>query len=100
RRPRNLPSFPARRSSDLRHALRHVTEADFRRVAEEVSGRELGWFFEQWFHSTAWLDYGIGEARVERLADGRWRTEVEVLRLGEADRKSTRLNSSHVKISY
>jgi hypothetical protein len=67
-----------------RYALHHVTEADFRAVAEEVSGRDLDWFFDQWLHTTRTLDYGIGSARTTRLAGGRWRTVVSVRRLGEA----------------
>ncbi|HEU0077470.1 MAG TPA: M1 family aminopeptidase, partial [Longimicrobiaceae bacterium] len=67
-----------------RHKLQHVDEADFTAVAEEVSGRELDWFFRQWLHTTDTLDYGIGEASTARLPDGRWRTTVEVLRLGKA----------------
>jgi hypothetical protein len=67
-----------------RHQFTHVTEADFRGVAERVSGRELGWFFHQWLHTTATLDYGIAAARTERMRDGRWRTRVEVVRQGAA----------------
>ncbi|MFQ5679222.1 MAG: M1 family metallopeptidase [Gemmatimonadota bacterium] len=67
-----------------RYRLRHVDEEAFRRVAEEVSGRDLGWFFEQWLHTTATLDYGIEEARAEPLADGSYRTRVVVTRAGEA----------------
>ncbi|MDQ3388308.1 MAG: M1 family metallopeptidase [Gemmatimonadota bacterium] len=67
-----------------RHKLGHVSEDDFRRVAEEVSGRELGWFFQQWLHSTDTLDYGIGAATTRRLPGGRWATTVQVIRLGEA----------------
>lgn len=67
-----------------RNKLQHVDEADFAAVAEEVSGRELDWFFRQWLHSTDTLDYGIGGASTARLPDGRWRTTVEVLRLGRA----------------
>jgi hypothetical protein len=67
-----------------RYKLRHVTEASFREVAEEVSGQDLDWFFQQWFHTTNTLDYGIGNAQTTRLADGRWRTRVQVLRLGQA----------------
>ncbi len=66
-----------------RHALAHVTEGDLRRVAEEVSGRDLAWFFEQWLHTTATLDYGISAATTERTEDG-WRTRIEVVRRGEA----------------
>ncbi|MGH7541511.1 MAG: M1 family aminopeptidase [Gemmatimonadota bacterium] len=67
-----------------RHALRHVMEADLRNVVEDVSGRELDWFFDQWLHTTATLDYAIGEVTSEGAEDGRWRTRVEVLRNGEA----------------
>jgi len=67
-----------------RHEFRHVNEAAFRRVAEEVSGRELDWFFEQWLHGFPTLDYRIGEVSTEETSDGRWRTRVEVVREGEA----------------
>lgn len=67
-----------------RYRFRHVDEKAFRAVAEEVSDRELGWFFEQWLHTSATLDYGIDEASTERLPDGRWQTRVVVIREGEA----------------
>jgi aminopeptidase N len=67
-----------------RHKLQHVDEADFAAVAEEVSGRELDWFFRQWLHTTDTLDYGIGAAATARQPNGQWRTTVEVLRLGRA----------------
>ncbi len=66
-----------------RYRFRHVTEASLRSVMEEASGRDLGWFFDQWLHSTATLDYGIGAVSQER-AEGGWRTRVEVVRNGEA----------------
>ena len=66
------------------YALKHVDEAAFRSVAERVSGQDLGWFFEQWLHTTHTLDYGIGATSTTRLADGRWRTRLDVLRLGGA----------------
>lgn len=63
--------------------LQHVSEADLRAAMEQSSGRELGWFFQQWLHTTDTLDYGVGDVRTER-APGGWRTRVEVLRLGDA----------------
>ena len=66
-----------------RHRLQHVTGADFQRVAEEVSRRDLDWFFGQWIERTDRLDYGITRATT-RQAGGRWRTRVEVMRTGEA----------------
>ena len=32
----------------LRHQDRNATTADFRRAMEEASGKDLGWFFDQW----------------------------------------------------
>lgn len=66
-----------------RHRLQHVTGEDFQRVAEEVSGRDLDWFFDQWIRRTDRLDYGIARAST-RQAGGRWRTRVEVVRAGQA----------------
>jgi hypothetical protein len=67
-----------------RHALTHVTEEDLREVVREVAGRNYDWFFDQWLHSTAWLDYSVEEAMTERLEDGRWRTTAAVRREGDA----------------
>lgn len=66
-----------------RHRLQHVTGADFQRVAEDVSGQDLDWFFDQWIRRTDRLDYGIASATTAQ-AGGRWRTRVEVVRTGEA----------------
>jgi hypothetical protein len=66
-----------------RHRLQHVTGADFQRVAEDVSRRDLDWFFDQWIVRTDKLDYGIASATT-RQAGGRWRTRVEVVRMGQA----------------
>jgi hypothetical protein len=64
--------------------LSHVDEHDLRRAVNQATGQDLDWFFDQWLHTTATLDYGITDARTERLRDGRWRTRVEVERSGEA----------------
>ena len=63
-----------------RWKLKHVDEAAFRAVAEEVSGRDLSTLFGQFLHSTDLYDYALG--RVERRArpGGGWRTRVEVRR--------------------
>ncbi len=63
--------------------LRHVTESDFRRAMQSVHSADLGWFFDQWIHSTETLDYGIGELRARHVGDG-WIAEVEVIRTGRA----------------
>ncbi|NIP59335.1 MAG: hypothetical protein GWM92_13495 [Gemmatimonadetes bacterium] len=67
-----------------RKAFQHVVEDDLRRAIEDASGMELGWFFRQWLHTTATLDYAATEVRQVREEDGRWRTTVTVTRDGEA----------------
>ena len=52
--------------------LKHVDEAAFRAVCEEVSGQDLGWLFGQWLHGTSLIDYrmkGVG-ADGWLMADG------------------------------
>ena len=80
--------------------FRHPTSRDFIRVAEDVSGRDLGWFFDQALSSPDKLDYGISDLRayeIAPLAGGpgvmpgplggqasrRLRSEVTVARYGE-----------------
>jgi hypothetical protein len=63
-----------------RWQLKHVDEAAFRDVAEEVSGMDLSTFFGQWLHGTPLYDYGIGRVKRDRQMDGSWRTRVEVVR--------------------
>src|SRR5690606_39458264 len=78
---RDLPSFPTRRSSDL---TRETTAQPFQ-AATTLSSR-------------------AGRGRWARAARRRSRTPAnQAASSGSAsrrDRKSTRLNSSHVKISY
>jgi hypothetical protein len=62
-----------------RWKYRHVDEAAFRAVAEEVSGRDLSALFAQWLHTTELYDYGVGKVKRARRADG-WVTRVEVVR--------------------
>jgi hypothetical protein len=67
-----------------RHALSHVDEMDLRRVVNDVTGEDLDWFFRQWLHTTAQLDYRIDAATTARRPDGRWATQVVVHRAGDA----------------
>jgi hypothetical protein len=69
-----------------RWKLKHVDEAAFREVAEEVSGRDLSTFFAQALHTTELYDYAVGAVRVRRLPRAeestvqRYTTKVEVVR--------------------
>src|SRR5690606_41602532 len=86
---RDLYSFPTRRSSDLLMEAR-IPLPDLTLAREMQAIRDIA-------HDVD------GKATVE-LADGRRLTGAEIqqayLDAVRADRKSTRLNSSHVKISY
>ena len=66
-----------------RYQFRHVTGDHFRRVAEEVSGKPLGWFFDQWINRTDRLDYSVDRATTRAAANG-WHTTVVVRRDGQA----------------
>lgn len=67
-----------------RYQFKHVTGEDLRRTAEQVSGQQLGWFWDQWIRRTDRLDYSVASATSRRLASGRWSTTVVVQRAGEA----------------
>jgi hypothetical protein len=66
-----------------RWALKHVNEARFKQVCEEVSGMDLDWFFQQWLHETKTVDYRLGSVKKEKAANGDWQTTVEIERKDE-----------------
>jgi hypothetical protein len=66
-----------------RWRLKHVDEAAFRSVAEEVSHQDLQWFFAQWLHGTPLVDYRLTAVRRRRMAGGRWLTAVTIDRIGD-----------------
>ncbi|MBA3343731.1 MAG: M1 family metallopeptidase [Gemmatimonadales bacterium] len=64
-----------------RWKYKHVDEAAFRAVAEEVSGQDLSSLFAQWLHTTELYDYAVGEVETKRQTrENTWLTRVEVLR--------------------
>ncbi|HWC72289.1 MAG TPA: M1 family metallopeptidase, partial [Gemmatimonadales bacterium] len=66
-----------------RYRLKHVDEAAFRSVAEEVSRMDLTWLFGQWLHGTPLIDYRLDKVERRHLADGRWLTTVTISRKGD-----------------
>ena len=66
-----------------RHSFQHIGEIDLRRVCEEVTGEDLGWFFEQWLYGTPTIDYKKGKVKKYQRADKKWVTEVEIEREGD-----------------
>jgi len=67
-----------------RWKFRHPTPADFFQVANEVSGQDLTWFFDQVYRSSNTFDYGVEELGSDRRDNGTYRTVVVVRRFGEA----------------
>jgi hypothetical protein len=87
-----------------RWKFRHPKPADFFAVVNEVSGRDMTWFFDQVYRSSNVFDYGVQQltsGREERRgvfdrdgrhqfvagdgdSGGRYRTDVVVRRYGEA----------------
>src|SRR5690606_39792221 len=96
---RVVHSFPTRRSSDLVEPIREsrATVKDTRLI--EVSFRHTD------PDLAAFVVNGIGETfasanQEQRTGTSRKTSDFLQKRISDLDRKSTRLNSSHVKISY
>ncbi len=41
--------------------FKHPNPNDFKRIAEKVSGIQLGWYLQEWIYTTNTIDYGIAE---------------------------------------
>ena len=65
------------------NALQHVTESDLRSAFKTAHGESLDWFFDQWIHTTATLDYQVTSAQAWQDGDG-WIARVEIAREGDA----------------
>src|SRR5207244_7595945 len=94
---RHLHSFPTRRSSDLRHALRRELAMQFVETRNLLNARHAPRGPEIQHHHLAAETFRIQVGSVQRLDGGYTRARC---RRWSRDRKSTRLNSSHQIISY
>lgn len=65
-----------------RWGFRHVDRWAMQASAERVSGKSLGWFFDQWTNHIGVVNY---EARVTSLRESAtgWRTEITLIRRGD-----------------
>ena len=63
-----------------RWKFKHVNEARFKAVCEDVSGMDLDWFFQQWLHDTPTVNYTLGHVSKTRMSDGSYETNVEIKR--------------------
>lgn len=89
-----------------KNKLQHVDENDFRTAMELAAGTKLDWFFDQFFRTTATLDYAVTAAQAEQKDTG-WRTRVQITRTGDiwmpfdlkVGEKVTRVDSRDRKFS-
>jgi hypothetical protein len=65
-----------------RWAMRHVDEAAMRRAAEDASGMDLRWFFDQWVRRVGLVDYSLKGVETRREG-GEWVTSARVVKRGE-----------------
>src|SRR5205085_9788930 len=95
--PRDLHSFPTRRSSDLLGVISQAAETET--LAASLDGNDGVYFVPALtgLGSPHWDPYARGT--IVGLTRGNGRAHLARAAL-EADRKSTRLNSSHSQISY
>ena len=62
-----------------RFMFRHPTPFDVEKVAEDVSGLRLDWFFEQFLNTTRTLDYAVEKMASARAGD-HWTTTLTLAR--------------------
>src|SRR5690606_41533132 len=98
-RYRDLHSFPTRRSSDLRHRINHAIEE--LALSSNYTWLRIPRYLESYLRLNKQypnIDFRDKELQFLVIRDV-IEKDVTLLNILE-DRKSTRLNSSHVKISY
>ncbi len=71
-----------------RWKFRHPTTNDFIEIAEEVSGRDLGWFFQQYFISPGKLDYAVGSISSNEVKPPQGYFNGEMIGEREANKKN------------
>ena len=57
------------RTFQMRFRFRHPSTQDFIDVANEISGQDLTWFFEELFFNTHNFDYGVSSLRTSEKED-------------------------------
>jgi aminopeptidase N len=68
----------------LRYRFQHPRTEDFIAVAQEVSGRDLKWFFDQTVYGRGVLDDAVESVNTERV-NGEYHSEVVLARRGEIE---------------
>jgi hypothetical protein len=58
--------------------FKHPNLNDFKRTMEDVSGADLDWYFDQWFHTTRTIDYAGGSVESALTGNGTYGTTVKL----------------------
>ncbi len=66
-----------------RYRFKHPRTQDFIAVTQEVSGQNLGWFFDQAVYGRGVLDYAVESAITRRVEGGAYHSKVVLARKGE-----------------
>ncbi|HXW98057.1 MAG TPA: M1 family metallopeptidase [Gemmatimonadales bacterium] len=74
---------PAFREYTRRWAFKHPQPADFFRTMEDVSGRDLDWFWRGWFYTTDALDQAVDSVAQRPGQDGKNQVEVFLRNAGQ-----------------
>jgi len=73
------------RTYHQRWRYRHPTSLDFLKVVNEVSGRDMKWFFDQFVFGSNVVDYGVSDITSEKPEGKKeYESKVRVRRYGEA----------------
>jgi hypothetical protein len=68
-----------------RNRFRHPDSLDFEQLVNQVSGRDLNWFFHQFVRGTNWLNYRVDSvSNLKGRAKNENRLSVTLMREGEA----------------
>jgi hypothetical protein len=65
-----------------RWVFKHPQPADFFRTMEDVSGRDLAWYWREWFFETAVLDQAIESVKQISDSSGATRAQIAIRNLG------------------
>ena len=83
-----------------RWAFRHPKPQDFFAVVNEVTGRDMTWFFDQVYRSSAKFDYGIDTFDSQRAAGRGFFGEADRRRFSEGEAGERRFRTTVVARRY
>jgi len=66
-----------------RYTWKDASIEDFESLAQEVSGQNLTWFFDEWLHKAVLPDFEISGAEIKKLDDGTYSLELSIEQKGE-----------------